>query len=248
MCSIGHFLAHSRILGRAVGAHGVWLRARLDQVLDSKPFARKSRIHSPYGQLELDSRRPPRSGASRSSRGRGVSPTCSAPGGQQMSRSASAWLNANSPPGAQQARGLRDGPVRIGEGHRPVVAEDDVEAAHPGGAPPRRWRGPAGSRRRPRPSAGERARAGAPTGRARPAGRRAWPARSTIAPRRSRARGRPCRRRRRGRGPRLRGSARRPRRRRGARDPGRDRPGRCPTARSRRPDCAARDRSDPSFA
>src|SRR6478672_698475 len=50
-----------------------------------------------------------------------VSPTVSSPSAQWMVSIGEWWLNAKQP------RGLRDCPVWIGEGHRPVVAEHDVE-------------------------------------------------------------------------------------------------------------------------
>ena len=56
------------------------------------------------------------------------SPTSSASSGQQIVWIGEWWLNANWPAGAEQPGGLRHGPVRIGEAHRAVVAEHDVEA------------------------------------------------------------------------------------------------------------------------
>ena len=50
------------------------------------------------------------------------------------------------PAGSQDPRGFRDGQVRVGERHRTVIAEDDVEARHPGTVSPRRSRARAESR------------------------------------------------------------------------------------------------------
>ena len=165
----------------------------------TSPFARNSRIHSPYGSwnddlVVLDPVHP------EVVEDEAVADRPRAPERPADGLDRRVVVEREQAAGAEQPCRLRDRPVRVGEGHRPVVAEDDVERR----VGERDGLGAAVDQREVdaglRPSAGGRARADAPRGRARPAGRRAAPGRSTTARRRTRTRGCPCPRRRRGRG------------------------------------------------
>ena len=94
----------------------------------TSPLRRKSRIHSPYGSWKVTRRRRPRSGAGRSSRTGARATTPSASSSQQIQASERRDAEREQAARPEQPRHLGHDEVRIGEGHRAVVAEDEVEA------------------------------------------------------------------------------------------------------------------------
>ena len=74
--------------------------------------------------------------------------------------------------GAQQPRRFRHGAAGIGERHRTVIAEHDVERCRGGAEHPPRWLGRAGTRPAPRPSTVARGLAAEPSCRARRSARK----------------------------------------------------------------------------
>ena len=153
------------------------------------PLARNSRIHSPYGSWNVTTR-PRRWRASRSSRGRAGRRRARRRAPRRCASIGERVAEREQPARPKQPRDLGHGPVRVGEGHRPVVAEDDVERRvgqrHLLGAALDQREVDAGLGHQP-PGVLELARRQVER---RPSARRAWPARSTTAPRRSRIRGR----------------------------------------------------------
>ena len=186
--------AHSVSSARPVGRLGPLGRLHLDQRLDPEAVLAEEPDPLAVGQVELGRlvRARRRSGACRSTAASSRGCVRSRPSLQQHIDERRRVREREQPARPQQPRRLRHRPVRVAERHRAVVAEDDVEARV-------RQRHLLGGRvderevdAAPRPSARARARAAAPSCRARRPARRAARAGSTTAPRRSRARARPC--------------------------------------------------------
>ena len=164
-------------------------RPELDQVEDLEPVRPEQPDPVPVRQLELD--RVPRLGAGRSSCGRAparrlltVAPA------QPDQRARDVEREPTTRPEHPGDLGQRE--VRIREAHRPVIAEDEIEAL----VRERRPLGVGVDEREPLRCAlhqPERVRADGSTDPARPDGPRVGPARSTTARRRTRTPARPSR-------------------------------------------------------
>ena len=132
-----------------------------------------------------------RSGASRSTAASAGRSTCAvvAPAAHRERRRV---REREQPARPQQPRRLGHGQVRVAEGHRRRGRRRRRRSSRPAAAPPPRAAWTSGKSTPRPPSAHARARAAGPSCRDRRRARRAPRAGSTTAPRRSRARARPC--------------------------------------------------------